>query len=232
MDDFHTIVAFFAHPDDESFAAGGTLARFHARGARVILVCATDGRQGGKGMRHHVTPSQMKKLRKKEMQKSASLLGIYKLVCWHYHDKKLHRVSPKNIRSRIIHVLNVYHPDLVITFGKGGISGHSDHKAISRFTTGAFRAWKLKTTSRLWHAALSQQAKNALHLSDKLTPVPNVTVSIKRFAKAKIASIQIHRTQVFTRSRVGIRGERAHPDFFRHEYFYQVSPRIRVPQKL
>ena len=41
-----TLSAVFAHPDDETFATGGTLAKYAEEGARVTLYCATDGDAG------------------------------------------------------------------------------------------------------------------------------------------------------------------------------------------
>jgi LmbE family N-acetylglucosaminyl deacetylase len=43
--DSDTIVSIFAHPDDEVFVVGGTLAQHAARG-RVVAVCATRGELG------------------------------------------------------------------------------------------------------------------------------------------------------------------------------------------
>ena len=44
--DTFTLVAFHAHPDDESLLTGGTLALAAAAGHRVVLVVATEGEQG------------------------------------------------------------------------------------------------------------------------------------------------------------------------------------------
>ena len=41
-----TLVCFHAHPDDESIATGGTIARAVAEGHRVVLVMATGGEYG------------------------------------------------------------------------------------------------------------------------------------------------------------------------------------------
>ena len=46
MDEQKTLLAVLAHPDDESFGMGGTLALYASRGARVFLVCATRGEVG------------------------------------------------------------------------------------------------------------------------------------------------------------------------------------------
>jgi LmbE family N-acetylglucosaminyl deacetylase len=42
----HSLLVILAHPDDESFAIGGTLAKYAAAGARITLICATRGEAG------------------------------------------------------------------------------------------------------------------------------------------------------------------------------------------
>ena len=41
-----TILAVLAHPDDETFGMGGTLALYAQRGVSVHLICATRGEVG------------------------------------------------------------------------------------------------------------------------------------------------------------------------------------------
>jgi LmbE family N-acetylglucosaminyl deacetylase len=41
-----TLVSFHAHPDDESIATGGVMAKAAAEGHRVVLVVATKGENG------------------------------------------------------------------------------------------------------------------------------------------------------------------------------------------
>ena len=44
------LLVILAHPDDESFAMGGTLAKYAAQGVQVTLVCATRGEAGIAGL--------------------------------------------------------------------------------------------------------------------------------------------------------------------------------------
>lgn len=224
MDSIRSVVCFFAHPDDESFVCGGTLARFHKQGAKTIVVCATDGRKGGKGYHRQVSPSTMKKMRKREIQQSAKILGVTKLVCWHYRDKELAGASWENICTRIQNLLARYRPDLIITFGKGGVSGHPDHIAIGKCVTACTQHMR---GVRLWHASFRKRVSKGMFLHDSKTNPPNVFVQIGAFRALKLKSIQVHKSQVFTRSRIGRRGERAPRDFFTTETFYQVSPRAK-----
>src|SRR5690242_18298131 len=77
----HTVVAFHAHPDDESLLTGGTLARCAAEGPRVVLLVATSGERGlaqesaGLGSR-----------RVAELERAAELLGVARIVLLGYGD--------------------------------------------------------------------------------------------------------------------------------------------------
>ena len=46
MTDEKVLLAVLAHPDDETFGTGGTLAHYARQGAKVYLVCATRGEVG------------------------------------------------------------------------------------------------------------------------------------------------------------------------------------------
>jgi LmbE family N-acetylglucosaminyl deacetylase len=80
-----TLVCFHAHPDDESIATGGSIARAAAEGHRVVLVMGTDGRHGE-------TPADLAEgeslqdRRKAETERSAEVLGVKKVHWLGYHD--------------------------------------------------------------------------------------------------------------------------------------------------
>ena len=66
------MLVILAHPDDESFAAGGTLAKYAHQGVQVILLCATRGEAGISG----VNPSEAGEVRERELRRAAEHLGI------------------------------------------------------------------------------------------------------------------------------------------------------------
>ena len=80
-----TVVAFHAHPDDESLIMGGSLARASAEGHRVVLVVATNGDHGQ--IPDDLAPGEtLMDRRKRETQASCDLLGIHRLVWLGYCD--------------------------------------------------------------------------------------------------------------------------------------------------
>ncbi|MSZ07662.1 MAG: GlcNAc-PI de-N-acetylase, partial [Actinobacteria bacterium] len=80
-----TLVAFHAHPDDESLAMGGTLARASKEGHRVVVVVATNGDHGETPA--NLAPGETTAdFRKKEMEASCNVLGVHRLVWLGYDD--------------------------------------------------------------------------------------------------------------------------------------------------
>ena len=96
-----TLLAVFAHPDDESFGPGGTLARYAAQGVHVWLVCATGGEAGEIAptlMAEHRRPEQV---RAAELCCAAQILGLQGVEWLGYRDSGM-AGSPDNQHPRAL----------------------------------------------------------------------------------------------------------------------------------
>ena len=98
-----TVLAIFAHPDDESLACGGTLARLADAGARVVLFCATRGERGGPT--GPVRDDALALVRVQELRCAAAALGISDVILMDHPDGELRlgagrRVPGANCRRR------------------------------------------------------------------------------------------------------------------------------------
>lgn len=146
------LLAVFAHPDDESFGVGGTLAHYARRGARVVLVCATRGEAGEIADPALATPETLGQVREQELRCAARALGLAEVVFLGYRDSGM-AGSPDNehpqalinadadeVVSRLVAIIRRERPDVVITFEPNGGYGHPDHIAIHRHTVAAFHA--------------------------------------------------------------------------------------------
>ena len=71
-----TVLAIFAHPDDESLACGGTLARLADDGARVVLLCASRGERGQSADPSVARGPDLGRARQRELEAAAQVLGI------------------------------------------------------------------------------------------------------------------------------------------------------------
>ena len=74
------LTAVFAHPDDETFATGGTIARYASEGVRCSLYCATDGDAGRSSGIPVSSPAELGALRRAELRAACDVLGIRTLV--------------------------------------------------------------------------------------------------------------------------------------------------------
>jgi len=146
-------MAVFAHPDDESFGIGGTLARYGADPTvRVVLVCATRGEAGEVGNPQVEIHEPLGRVRERELRCACRALGIEALHFLGYRDSGM-AGSPDNqnphalIRAdfneavgRIVAHIRRERPAVVVTFDERGGYGHPDHVAIHHYTTAAFEA--------------------------------------------------------------------------------------------
>ncbi len=131
------ILAVFAHPDDETFCAGGTLAKYAAGGAEIMVVSATRGDAGQIQDAHAATRRTLGQVRERELHMACKHLGVRHAVCLDYGDGTLKDVEPEALTRDITRIVREFRPDAVITFGPDGAYGHPDHIAIGAATTNA-----------------------------------------------------------------------------------------------
>lgn len=135
----HRLAAVFAHPDDETFAIGATLARYAHAGVHLALYCATDGGAGQASDVPLGTPAELGAIRRNELYAAARHLGVRDVTVGGHADKGLAALDPELLVADIVAFLRRAQPTVVITFGpEGAPTGHPDHRAISRAATAAF----------------------------------------------------------------------------------------------
>ena len=132
------LLAVFAHPDDEAFGAGGTLAKYASAGAHVTLLTMTRGEAGMSGDLPLSGPAEVGAQRAQELGCSCQVLGIQRLCLLGYPDGELAAQRPDELVAHIVRTMREMRPHVVVTFGPDGVTGHPDHIAISRLTTEAF----------------------------------------------------------------------------------------------
>ena len=133
-----TLMVVFAHPDDETFATGGTLARYTTEGVRVAEVCATRGEKGQTGDPPLTDQAGLGAWRERELRCAARVLGIQALTFLDCIDGELPECDGERQVGEIVKAVRQYRPQVMVTFGSDGASAHPDHKAISALTTSAF----------------------------------------------------------------------------------------------
>ncbi|MFC2020301.1 PIG-L deacetylase family protein [Chloroflexota bacterium] len=152
MNKIKTLVFFGAHPDDESFGLGSTLAQYAASGVKVYYVCSTGGEAGTVDPKHLRGDITIKQLRSTELECAAQALGLAGVGDLGYRDSNM-RGSEDNkhpdalvmapieeVAGRIVKIIREIKPDVVITHDASGGYGHPDHIATHQATVKAFYA--------------------------------------------------------------------------------------------
>lgn len=214
-----TMVFVGAHPDDDLMALSGIVA-LHREDPdlRFVIVLATDGEGGNIAAGSEATPSTLGAVRRREAVAGWEIIGRQpdRLVWLGLADGGLADLPPDQLEAPLTEVLQQERPEVVITFGPDGISGHPDHIAVGQATDRAYA--RLTRDSgpglrRLLHMALPQSGfddMNAHRVRSGFEPldptrpywprgVPDddidVTVDLRAVWPRTRAAMQAHRSQ-------------------------------------
>lgn len=145
-----TILAVLAHPDDESFGLGGTLALYAQKGYDTYLVCATRGEAGTVDAEHLNGFRDTAELRTAELQRAAEILGLKGVFFLGYRDSGMPGTednrhpdaqinhSIDEVAGRVVKYIRELKPEVVLTFDPIGGYKHPDHIHIHQATVLAF----------------------------------------------------------------------------------------------
>lgn len=146
------MLAVMAHPDDEAFALGGTLALYANRGVQVHLICATKGEVGTVSPEFLAGYDDIAELRMQELDCAAEQLGLAGLRVLDYrdsgmvgtpdneHPRALAQANQEQVVEAVSDYMRRVEPQVVITHDPQGGYGHPDHIAIHKATVEAYHA--------------------------------------------------------------------------------------------
>ncbi|MFN3265831.1 MAG: PIG-L deacetylase family protein [Deinococcales bacterium] len=226
-----SLLAVFAHPDDEAFSSGAILAHYAKLGVQVELLCATRGEAG------KITDPSLKsiedlgKQRELELQGACAALGIAAPRFMGYHDsgrlERLRRDDPNatinidylKMEQKILDVIREVKPQVLLTFDPHGGYNHPDHLSVHRATVAAFfsSGHLQNPPQRLFYTATSLErmrewiAQPGGAMTPGMTPevfgVSNDTIAVhfdgSAYLEQKIAAISMHTSQTGENSRMG-----------------------------
>lgn len=155
-----TILGIWAHPDDEVFVSGGFMADAVRRGDRVVCLHMTQG-EGGLCFREQCSPRIVAAIRQRELEESLTRLGVEEQRSFGYPDGGLGTVPRGEAVARLHDAFAELQPDVIVTFGSDGYTGHPDHKTLSAWVTAAARLWN-RPRARVLHAAVPAEWENTL----------------------------------------------------------------------
>ncbi len=145
-----TLLAVLAHPDDESFGLGGTLALYASKGYDTYYVCATRGEAGSVDEEHLIGFKDTAEMRTAELMRAAKALGLKEVFFLGYRDSGMPGTEPnqhpdaqinhpvEEVAGRVVKYIRELKPDVVLTFDPIGGYKHPDHIHIHKATVLAF----------------------------------------------------------------------------------------------
>ena len=209
-----TVLAVFAHPDDESIACGGTLARLADEGARVVLVCASRGERGSNS--GPTRDDELGVTRSRELRDAAAILGIADVLIFDHPDGDLRWAHVSELHAQLTMAVRHFGAAAVITFGEDGLYWHADHIGVhERVTTalvnlgteapplyyvtmpkGSMRGIVDTATARGWTAPLSGFWSLAPEAFGDAAAPPGLIVNVTDWVPFKLAAIRCHCSQM------------------------------------
>ncbi len=217
-----SILCVYAHPDDESFGAGGALAAYAAQGVPVDLLCATRGEAGQLGDPPVTTQAQLGAAREAALREAVRLLGFRELILLDHHDGQVQDVPYTTLLREVTDVMRRIRPTTVLCFGPRGIYGHPDHIWTHRAATEAF--WRLRGTvpelRRLYYNAVPRDG------GYRIIPGPEGTPNTAIAVPPAALEAQLHALGHHAETQLDARGMRQRLAERRpaRAYFYRVEP--------
>ena len=220
-----TLLAIFAHPDDEAFGTGGALVRYAAEGHTVKLICATRGESGKITDPEIDADSDVAELREQELREACRAMGLDEPIFLDFHDsgrqertryddpKALMNVDEADIEQVLLPHLSEIKPEVMLTFDPHGIYGHVDHIKMHRAVTAAFwSAGKVMNPApkRLFYSVMAAARMKQMQATRESSPLSKLdpelygvsedsfaaVLDVSPYREQKEAAVRAHRSQV------------------------------------
>lgn len=134
-----TILAIFAHPDDE-IGVGSTLAHYSDAGVRIVLVCATRGEAATIFCEECATRETLSAVRTRELECACQHLGIGKLLWLDWPDGRIKDLPRDDAIGQVVNLIRAIRPQVILTHPENGLYPHPDHLAVWEIVRDAFSA--------------------------------------------------------------------------------------------
>ena len=220
------ILAVFAHPDDETSVAGGTIARSVQEGVEVTVVTATRGEWGTLGTGGMtIAREDLPAVRESEHRAVMRLYGAHPPVFLGYEDATMGEADLAPAVRQVAAEMQRVRPDVVITWGPTGMSRHPDHIAVHQATVEAFHAYAASAPARLYYAALPLDVARRFEADlDGPEARPTIRIDITAHLQTKAKALRIYRSQEDAQAIAEVL-EQA-PSWTASEYFHQAYPAV------
>ena len=152
------LLGIWSHPDDEAYLSAGLMARTVANGGSVTVVSLTDG-EGGFPDADPRCREERARHRRGELRTAMGAIGVTDLRFMGLDDGAMDKTPEGQVVDDLVALINEVQPDVVVTFGPDGFTGHDDHVVTWKLAT---RAWLTSDAQgELWYAARTESWHDA-----------------------------------------------------------------------
>lgn len=188
MNNKHVLI-ILPHPDDESFATAGTIMHYKDLGYKVTYLCLTKGEMGRNlGNPPLANRETLPKVREKELQEAAKILGIDEVIFFGLRDKTIEFHDEEDLAKRMKETIEKLMPEKIFTFYPG-FSIHPDHDACGAIVCRAVEMIENEKRPKLYAMAIAKGAT-------KVIGKPHITYDVKKYSDRKMRALKAHRTQM------------------------------------
>ena len=197
------VMSIHAHPDDQEFTVGGTLAKWARAGSTIVTVCITSGNAGSN---EHTPPEMTRALlapiREEEQRNACRMLGISDVIFLRYEDGVLEPSIA--LRRDLTRLIRRHRPDAVVCgdptvrFYGTTYLNHPDHRAAADVTLDAVFP---SAETRLIFPELLDEGLEPHHVKSVFVhgaTRPDTYIDIAETLEAKIAALREHKSQMGT----------------------------------
>jgi LmbE family N-acetylglucosaminyl deacetylase len=234
------ILLLLAHPDDETFGPGGTIAKYSSEGVDAYLATATKGQAGMVGEPPVTDREHLGEVRAAELLCAAGILGIRKVVFLGFLDGQLLHTPRSLLVEKAVEQIRWIRPHVLIGFGPEGVSRHPDHIVMSEVARDAFDAaadplrfphqlvdgvapW---APFKLYQFEIAQEILDAWNVPLAGVPKEKLTtfVDTSAYVERKVEAFSCHRTQ--GRDSERILSREGYREFARMETYVLAKTRL------
>lgn len=251
-----TILAIFAHPDDE-IGVGSTLAHYSEAGVRTVLVCATRGEVATIFCDECATRENLAEVRTRELECACGHLGIRELRWLDWPDGGVNALPRAEVVGEIVRQMRDVRPHVILTHPEHGLYPHPDHLAIWELVREAFTAaadpaqypdagpaW---SPARLFTRGIAQSyfdaapglkqfrvELNGQQLAFHATPDDeiDVTMHVDAYVERRMAAWDCHRSQHNPKGFSSTMPDGMRREMAANEQFVLAEARVPLPQGL
>lgn len=192
------VLAVFAHPDDAEICAGGTLAKWAARGREIHLLVLTNGDRGSADPFRD--RAELAATRRAETLAAAEVLGLAGAHVLDIHDGELENTT--EVRGTVVRWIRLVRAETVLTcdptawFFRDRYYNHSDHRRAGEIALDAVFPGAGNPHYFPEHLAEGLDVRQVHDVWLGWTNEPNHVEDVTGYFATAMAALAEHRSQV------------------------------------